>query len=152
MDDDDEFAALNSISSEGESLGGLPSMPARRRKKSSSSEENVEEKPTRRKKKKSASVGFGGPFSAIFGATVAGILGASAWGGIAYASGYEIGYLAWAIGGLVGVGVRMSSTNVDEGIAGIIAAIWAALSIIAGKLLTIYLFLGSELGGGGELG
>ena len=59
------------------------------------------------------------------------LIGAALWAGIAYATGFEIGYVAWAIGGLVGGGMVLGG---GRGVAhaGIAAAL-ALVGIFAGK-------------------
>lgn len=46
--------------------------------------------------------------------------------------------MAWGVGGLVGFCVRMAADELDEGIAGFIAAGGAVVSILVGKLLAGY--------------
>jgi hypothetical protein len=44
-------------------------------------------------------------FSALVGGLVAGAIGAGIWAVIAYFTGFELGWIAWGVGLLVGVGV-----------------------------------------------
>ena len=41
-------------------------------------------------------------FGALAGGVVAGSIGALIWAAIAYFTGYEVGWVAWGVGGLVG--------------------------------------------------
>ena len=42
------------------------------------------------------------------GGLVGGAIGAAIWAGIVYAIHVEIGWLAWGVGALVGLGVRLA--------------------------------------------
>ena len=42
---------------------------------------------------------------AVIGGVLAAVIGGLIWAAIAITTGYEIGYVAWAIGGLAGIGV-----------------------------------------------
>ena len=88
---------------------------------------------------------------ALMGGSVAAVIGAVAWIGIVIATGYELGILAWGIGGLVGFGVLLSSRDHIVGdLSGLLAAVIALLSITLPKLL-LYL-LARVVDGGGQLG
>lgn len=67
------------------------------------------------------------------------MLGALLWAGIAYANGYEVGYVAWAIGGLVGGGMVLGG---GRGVAhaGIAAAL-ALVDILGGKVYGTHLLV-----------
>lgn len=71
----------------------------------------------------------------IGGAIIAGVIGALVWGGISFATGYEIGYVAWGIGFLVGFGVVL--TGGGSPMAGIMSAVVALLAILGGKALAV---------------
>lgn len=136
---DDELAGLNSVSSEGEEYEEAP----RRRTRKSRPENDEDESPRPKKKKRKSSdsgsgVSFGGPLAAVAAAGGSGLLGAVIWGAIAYFAHVEVGYVAWAIGGLVGFSVRVGAGEMDEGFAGVIAAIGSVISILLGKLLSVY--------------
>jgi hypothetical protein len=81
-------------------------------------------------------VGFG---------VVFGLVGAAIWAGIAYATNREIGFVAWAVGGLVGFGVRVGAGQWEGGAPGAIAAGVAILAIVAGKYAAVSLIVGKEL-------
>ena len=72
------------------------------------------------------------------------LLGALLWAGIAYATGMEIGYVAWAIGGLVGGGMVLGGGR-GVGHAGIAAAL-ALVGIFGGKLYGTHMLIEHQLG------
>ncbi|MFO1042310.1 MAG: MJ0042-type zinc finger domain-containing protein [Planctomycetaceae bacterium] len=142
--DEDEFAGLNSVSSEGEAIDELPELPAKRKRKTSSSDEDdAEERPRKKRKARSQSSGFsfGGPLSAVLAACVSGGAGAIIWCVIVIVTHYEIGWIAWGVGALVGASVRFAAKEIEESTAGVIAAIGSAVSIMAGKLLLAVLIV-----------
>ena len=97
----------------------------------------------------------------ILGGLVGGLVGAAIWVAIGYFTGYEVGWIAWGVGFLAGMGVRLVGTEqvgrYDRDLgrmvhekqraegpeAGIIAAIAAVLSVIIGKYAVVYLLLSS---------
>lgn len=81
--------------------------------------------------------------SAIIGALIGAVVGAGLWGGIAWATGYEIGIVAWLVGGIVGFG---AFTAGGEGVpSGVVCAGLALVAIFGGKMLAVKLTLGSEI-------
>lgn len=64
----------------------------------------------------------------------AGLLGSAAWALIAYFANLEVGWIAWIIGGLAGLGVRAAAKRKGGGAAAFAASIAAALCIIVGKV------------------
>jgi hypothetical protein len=75
---------------------------------------------------------------------LAAALGALAWGAVTYFSGYEVGYVAWGIGALVGVAmVKLGGRN--QACAGA-AAVLAVAGIAGGKLIATYFVVEKELG------
>ena len=71
---------------------------------------------------------------AILGGLVAAVVGAGIWGGIVIATDYEVGFVAWLLGGLSGFAVVLAS----GGKRGLPLQIIAVLSSIAGILLGKY--------------
>lgn len=139
--DDDELSGLNSVVSDGDAVEELRELPPRRKREVSS--RDIDSKPARPKPKQNSSSSgsgfvFGGPLSAVLAAGIGGGIGAIIWGAIAYYAHAEVGYVAWGVGGLVGFCVRMAADELDEGIAGFIAAGGAVVSILVGKLLAGY--------------
>lgn len=71
----------------------------------------------------------------ILGAAGAAAVGALAWGGLSALTGYEIGYLAWGIGLIVGGAAAMLG---GQGTAsGVLCALLSLASIFLGKMLAI---------------
>jgi hypothetical protein len=93
------------------------------------------------------------------GGAVAGLIGAAIWAAIGYFTGLEIGWIAWGIGMLVGIGVRLvgsqeiayfdktqrrmvrSRVGAEGPLAGMVAAVLAVVSVLAGKYALVHLFL-----------
>jgi len=93
------------------------------------------------------------------GGAAAGLIGAAIWAAIGYFTGLEIGWIAWGIGMLVGIGVRVvgsqeiayfdktqrkmvrSSVGAEGPLAGMVAAVLAVVSVLAGKYALVHLFL-----------
>jgi len=71
----------------------------------------------------------------IIGITV-GLLGALLWGMLTVATGYQIGYMALAIGAGVGLSIRYAGKGVDQ-IFGITGASIAILSCLLGNFFSI---------------
>ncbi len=82
----------------------------------------------------------------IIGGLIGGAIGAGVWAGVAYGTHYEGGWIAVGIGVLAGTGVRMGSSNTGGQAAGLVAAVLAALSILAGKYFALQLVAGDVLG------
>jgi len=81
-----------------------------------------------------------GPF--VLGGVLSGLgalVGGAVWFGIAMATGYEIGWIAWGIGGLAGLGMYLGYRTQDFR-AGVVAAGTSALGIVAAKAM-IFAFL-----------
>ncbi len=73
---------------------------------------------------------------ALVGAVGAGLLGMFIWYGIAMATGYELGIVAWGIGALVGVGTRLLGKAQTQ-VFGLMAGACALLAIVGGQYLTV---------------
>lgn len=73
--------------------------------------------------------------TAIIAAVIAAAIGAIAWGALGALTGYEIGILAWGLGALVGIAVRVAGGGGPAD--AVAAAILAMLAIFAGKALAI---------------
>lgn len=87
----------------------------------------------------------------VIGAIVAGLIGAGIWAGIAYGTGYEIGWIAWGVGALVGFGAITGARSEASPQLGAAAVVVALLSLLAGKYVTIELYLDKEIGDGSAL-
>lgn len=68
-----------------------------------------------------------------------GILGAAIWAYLSYSSGWELGYLAWAIGLAVGAAVHLGREGRGGLVAGAIAAGITLVAITAGKTASVML-------------
>lgn len=79
------------------------------------------------------------PLLWIVGATVGGAIGAAVWAAIAYFAHYEIGWIAWGVGGLCGAGLLIASRGQTAGaLTGGIAAVIAVVAILTGKYAAVY--------------
>lgn len=71
------------------------------------------------------------------GAGIAGVVGAAVWAGIAYAFHIEIGWIAWGIGALVGLGAAVGAAGNADTRTGTLAAVIAVASIVGGKYAAV---------------
>jgi hypothetical protein len=71
------------------------------------------------------------------------LIGAGIWAGITYATNREVGFIAWGIGGLVGLAVRYAAQESEGPKFGVLAAGVAILAIVAGKFLAVSLLVSS---------
>jgi len=76
---------------------------------------------------------------------IAAVVGALIWGGITYATGYQIGWLAVGVGYLVGYAVRHGGNGIDNSF-GIAGAILALLGCVAGNLFATCIFIADAEG------
>lgn len=72
----------------------------------------------------------------IFGG-VASVISAVGWAIVGAVTGMEIGWLAWGVGILCGIGVAKGLQDVHA-LGGIVAAGWAVFGILLGKALLLY--------------
>lgn len=79
----------------------------------------------------------------IAGGAIGGLIGGLIWAAISYFTGFEVGYVAWGIGFLVGGGVRVAAQDEGGWLPGGIAVGIAVVSIALAKLLVINLHLSS---------
>jgi len=77
----------------------------------------------------------------------AGLLGAAVWAGVAYATNRELGLVAWGIGGVVGLAVRVAAREWEGVGPGGIAAGVAVLAVAVGKYAAVSLLIGKAVGG-----
>ena len=73
---------------------------------------------------------------AIVGGVIAALIGAGIWAGIAIATDYEIGILAWGLGVLTGFGVVLLGRGGGPSF-GLIAAVCALFSVFMGKYFAV---------------
>jgi hypothetical protein len=74
--------------------------------------------------------------NAVLGAVFGAIVGAIAWAAIAAYTGYEVGIIAWGVGGLVGLGAFLLEGR--GATSGIVCAVLAVLAILAGKYMALH--------------
>lgn len=72
---------------------------------------------------------------ALIGGVVGGGIGAAIWAAIAYFAGVEVGWIAWAVGGLAGAGSSIGARGHAGTTTGGLAAAAAVLAILAGKFV-----------------
>jgi hypothetical protein len=72
-------------------------------------------------------------------------IGAAIWVGVAYGTGYEVGWIAWGIGILAGVGVRMAAGGEEGPAQGIAAAAVAVVAILAAKYIVVSLHVNDAM-------
>ena len=77
---------------------------------------------------------------------VAGALGAFIWAGVVYLTEYEIGWIAWGVGGLVGFAVAYGNDDKHRApaAAGALAVGITVLSIVAGKYAAVQMVMPSD--------
>ena len=73
----------------------------------------------------------------IVGGAIGGVLGAALWAAVAYFFNFEIGWLAWGIGVLVGIGTQKAADSELNFQTGAAAALIAVVSIAGGKYLAV---------------
>lgn len=92
--------------------------------------------------------GFLGPIARRMGAFMLGcvlslvgaLIGAGIWIGVAMATEYEIGWIAWGVGGLAGLGMAMGyrDRNVK---AGLVASVMALFGVVFAKVMVFVLVI-----------
>lgn len=78
--------------------------------------------------------------SGFVGAVIGGIIGAVIWAVVVKYSGWEIGWLAWGIGALVGFGFRLGAKDLANPATGVLAAAVALLAVLGGKYAVVHLY------------
>jgi hypothetical protein len=81
----------------------------------------------------------------IIGGLIGGLVGALLWAGISAWTGYEIGWIAWGIGGLVGLGCVKGGKGGGVPVA-VIAVVITILSLVAGKYAAVEFILAGQVG------
>lgn len=82
-------------------------------------------------------------FRGFLGGTIAAAIGAGIWAAVALLFDYELGILAWGIGGMVGFGVALGNRGEGSQAAGILAAALAVMSVSVGKYVAYESFMPS---------
>ncbi|MBI4229470.1 MAG: hypothetical protein HY608_01410 [Planctomycetes bacterium] len=83
------------------------------------------------------------PITAYMAALAGAAAGGLAWALLSWATGYEIGYVAWGIGGLVGFAAARFGANGKY--SGAVCALLSLLAIFGGKVAAVRLALPGEL-------
>jgi hypothetical protein len=83
----------------------------------------------------------------LLGGGLAAIVGGSVWALIVIATGYEIGFVAWGIGILAGLGVVLFSKGQRGLPLQLIAVITSALGVVIGKYDTFFYFFRKAIEG-----
>lgn len=82
----------------------------------------------------------------LIGGLIGAAIGAVVWVSIGYALNAEVGYVAWGIGFLCGLGVQLVGGEHDGYVPGFVALLCAALSILVSKYLVISILISSAMG------
>jgi hypothetical protein len=88
----------------------------------------------------------------ILGGLIGGFAGAFVWGLITYGTHTEISWIAWGIGALVGIGVRIAAGEDAGELSGATAVVLALLSVLGGKYFATELMVRSVTASTTELG
>ena len=79
----------------------------------------------------------------LLGAVAGAVIGAVIWAAVTAGTGYEVGYVAWGVGILVGMGAKLLG---GEGVpTGIACAVLALLSIFSGKMVAAHYIVRGEI-------
>lgn len=78
-------------------------------------------------------------FRGFMGSIIGGAIGAFIWVTFSYGTGYELGFIAWAVGALAGYGMARGSDCCGSQAAGALAAIVAFTAIPCAKLAVVHL-------------
>ncbi len=78
--------------------------------------------------------------SGLIGAVIGGAIGGAIWAAVVKFTGFEIGWLAWGIGALVGVGFRVGARELANPGTGVLAAAVALLAVLGGKYAVAHLY------------
>ena len=85
-------------------------------------------------------------FRGVLGAFGGAMLGMGIWYGIAVATGYQLGIVAWGVGALTGFGARVMAREGNTAL-GVVSAFFAAAAILLGGTLAVHHMIAGELGG-----
>lgn len=76
---------------------------------------------------------------------IAAVVGAAVWAGVTIATEYQIGWMAVAIGFLVGIAVRAGGKGIDQ-VYGVVGAVLSLVGCALGNLFTVAWFVSQEYG------
>lgn len=77
---------------------------------------------------------------ALIGALIGGAAGAAIWAAVGFYTGYEVGWIAWGVGVLTGLGAMVGANILGGGpstATGVLAAVIALVAVGVGKLTVI---------------
>lgn len=77
----------------------------------------------------------------VAAAVIAGIAGAAVWAAVSHYTGYEVGFIAWGVGLVVGIAMMAGAGNSAGAQTGVLAAIIAVAAVLGGKYATVHLDL-----------
>ncbi len=86
-------------------------------------------------------------FQAILTGTLAALAGAALWALITVFTGFQIGFMAIAVGALVGFAIRLFGKGVDS-VFGIVGAILALIGCLIGNLMAVTALAAADQGVG----
>lgn len=84
--------------------------------------------------------------NALVGGMIGGAIGAFVWAAVVYFTEYEIGWIAWGVGALVGYGVAAGNRDGARSstAAGVLAVALSALAILAGRYAAVQLLIPTD--------
>ena len=74
----------------------------------------------------------------VMGSLAGGAVGALTWAGVSYGTDHEIGWIAWGIGALAGLGMFLGLKGQGDRASGAIAALIAVAAVFAGKYTAVH--------------
>ncbi len=66
---------------------------------------------------------------------IGGAIGAAIWVAVGHFTSYEVGWIAWGIGALVGIAVRKAAGEIDGPAPGVVAGATAIIAVLIAKFL-----------------
>ncbi len=72
---------------------------------------------------------------AVVGGVIGGLVGACVWAGVEFTTGYQVGWIAWGIGALAGIGVQLGGRGAGGAAGGLTAAGAAIVSVLVAKAM-----------------
>ncbi len=81
----------------------------------------------------------------LVGGLIGAAIGGAIWVAVGYFTQYEVGWIAWGIGAIVGLGVRIGGQETDGLAPGALAVLIAVLAIVASKYLVVSMLVDREI-------
>jgi hypothetical protein len=82
----------------------------------------------------------------LVGGLIGALIGGAAWVAVGYFANAEVGWIAWGIGFVVGLGVRAGAGEDDGPAPGVVAVSIAVLAIVASKYLVTSMSISRDFG------